>query len=124
MRSRRVAIDIKKQVRGRTVRTAVISLGDHRDADDTSLPRRTPVGRRSVLSRAPIRAQLGADPCSVLSAHVHRVSLVHKVGATLAMANQSCDEGSAELAHGVQVIRHRLAPRERPGGLTHQREEI
>ena len=32
MRLRRVAIDIKKQVRGRTVRTAVISLAGQRDS--------------------------------------------------------------------------------------------
>jgi hypothetical protein len=30
---RRVAIDMKKQVRGRTVRTAVISLEDQADID-------------------------------------------------------------------------------------------
>ena len=99
------------------MRTAVISLGDHRDTDDTSLPIRTPVERRSVLTWS-------ADPCSVLSAHVHRVSLVHEVRPALAVANEGSDEGGAALPDLVQIVEHRVAPCERPGCLTHQREEI
>ena len=49
MRLRRVAIDVKKQVRGRTVRTAGISLRGHRDSDDST--------RLNCPDRALIRAQ-------------------------------------------------------------------
>src|SRR5665647_3237396 len=65
-----------------------------------------------------------AAPCSVLSAHVHGISLVHEVRATLAVANQGSDEGGAAFPHLVQIVEHRVAPCERPGCLTDQREEI
>src|SRR5471030_3301280 len=51
----------EEAVRGRTVRTAVISLGDHRDTDDTSYVEQV---RSSV------------EPCSVLAPDVHRISFV------------------------------------------------
>jgi hypothetical protein len=44
MRLRRVAIDMKKQVRGRTVRTAARSLAGRWDTDGTPRAERDPAG--------------------------------------------------------------------------------
>jgi len=61
---RRVAIDMKKQARGRTVRTAVSSLADQGDALAHRLP---------AVARAYLKTVL------VLAADVDGISLVHEV---------------------------------------------
>jgi hypothetical protein len=50
MRLRRVAIDMKKQVRGRTVRTATMSLAGQVDTDGTPPAGRDAADSPNVLS--------------------------------------------------------------------------
>jgi hypothetical protein len=113
MRLRRVAIDIKKQVRGRTVRTAERSLAGQSRPDDTV----------RVISRPKATPQ-DANPCLVLATDVDGIPLVHEVGSALTVANQGCDECRATIAHLVQSGEHRVAAGERPGRLAHHGQEI
>ena len=113
MRLRRVAIDIKKQVRGRTVRTADRSLAGQSRPDGIVLAISAP---GSTLPEG--------DPCLVLAADVDGIALVHEVRTALAMANQGGDERRTAIPHLVKSSQHRVAACERPGCLTYHGEEI
>jgi len=64
MRLRRVAIDMKKRVRGRTVRTAESSLAGLQDTDGTA-----PASK----------GRCGVNPCLVLATDIDGISLIHEV---------------------------------------------